>query len=316
MTRPLTIVVTCTNRKSAPPTPALQVRTLRSRTVETRAAEWMERISRFDGPRMPVRDLYCGEQWQHAMHIAIRAAGLGWTPDVYVASAGLGLISIDEKIPSYAATFAMYEEDSVGKSPLDLQAWWKGLGDTRRAAALEPSDVTDLVRTRPDSDYLVVVSGAYLDGLEADLSAAVRNLSDPASLLIVSSGARAKSIIAKHIVSPPAKLQAILGGARQALNVRAGGWLLGELGPDRFDVGSAAAAVRQLAAEAPDLVKFDRAELEDAEVSAFIRAWADPELSPTASRLLRVLRDRGFACEQKRFGRLFKASITGGQDDE
>jgi hypothetical protein len=316
MSRPLTIVVTCTNRKSVLPAPVLQVRTLRSPKVETRAAEWSERIADFTGQRTPVRDLYCGEQWQHAMHIAIRAAGRGWTPEVYVASAGLGLLSIDEAVPSYAATFAPYEEDSVGKSAPELQAWWRRLGNARRAAKLSPVDVADLVSARPDSDYLVVVSGAYLEGLEADLCAAVQYLNDPETLVIVSSGASAKSIIAKHIVSPPAKVQAILGGARQALNVRVGGWLLSELGPERFDVGSAASAVKKLAGEAPELVKFDRKELDDDAVTAFIQAWADTEVAPTASRLLRVLRDRGFACEQKRFGRLFKAYVAGGQHDE
>jgi hypothetical protein len=81
-------------------------------------------------------------------------------------------------------------------------------------------------------------------------------------------------------------------------------------------VGSAASAVKKLAGEAPELVKFDRKELDDDAVTAFIQAWADTEVAPTASRLLRVLRDRGFACEQKRFGRLFKAYVAGGQHDE
>lgn len=316
MIRPLTIVVTCTNRKTTLPSAALQVRTLTSASVEERAGEWTSRVANDKGPRTPVRDLYCGEQWQHAMHIAIRAAGRGWAPDMYVASAGLGLLGIEETIPSYAATFAPYEADSIAKSAAELQTWWKALGDARRNAKLLPADVTDLVQRRPDSDYLVVMSGAYLDGLEADLCGAVQSLADPASMVIVSSGGQVKSLIAKHVVSPPAKVQAILGGARQALNVRAGGWLLGELGPDRFDVGSAAAALKGLADSAPDLMKFNRKELGDAEIAAFIRAWADADGPASASRLLRVLRDRGFACEQKRFGRLFQACVAGGLDDE
>src|SRR4051812_2256178 len=101
----LTIIVTCTDRKSATPEHALMVRNLPSRQVRTRARVWREAIERSAATRT-LLELYSGETWTQVKRLLATASDLGYDPDVMVASAGLGLRSISDRAPAYAATFS------------------------------------------------------------------------------------------------------------------------------------------------------------------------------------------------------------------
>jgi hypothetical protein len=67
------------------------------------------------------------------------------------------------------------------------------------------------------------------------------------------------------------------------------------------------------------LPTYDRDRMSDEDVRSFIRDQIDANVSATKSLLLRELRDSGRACEQARFGRLYKevavseASATAGR---
>ena len=73
---------------------------------------------------------------------------------------------------------------------------------------------------------------------------------------------------------------------------------------------SRAEACRQLArllAQQPPLPRYERKKLSDTEVLALIKDGLDQSPGTSASRLLRQIRDAGYACEQRRFGHLFQA---------
>ena len=66
--------------------------------------------------------------------------------------------------------------------------------------------------------------------------------------------------------------------------------------------------------EQPELVKYERTTMSDEEVMEYIAGELSSHPKLKASPLLRNLRDSGRACEQKRFGRLYKrvAGAPGG----
>ncbi len=314
MTKALHIIVTCTNRKRVKVDERLRASRLPIGPMSLRATEWAARIAEFASRSVPVRDLYCGEHWQQALHIVSRAAVRGWTPTLWVASAGHGLLSLEDRIPAYAATFAPYESDAVSKVQTDAVSWWGWLCTWRRRNGVAASSIERLVAADPTADYLLVLSGSYLEALDEDLGRAAAHLARPESMVVVCGGAEGRFAGRSYVARPSARLQAVLGGARQALNVRTAAWLVGQLSPTDFGVSRAASLVGQLADTAPELVKHERLELNDAEVRAHIEAWREEEPGISASRLLRTLRDRGFACEQKRFGRLFRSVAEGVAD--
>jgi hypothetical protein len=55
-----------------------------------------------------------------------------------------------------------------------------------------------------------------------------------------------------------------------------------------------------------EIKRYDRRKLSDDEVVSWIHAAQDEMPGASASRMLRVFRDAGYACEQSRFGELHR----------
>ena len=124
MVQKLTIVVTCTDRKSAQPEPDLMVRNLDPGSIAERVDLWRDGLERAT-LRVPLRHLYRGESWTQALRLEATARAAGFQPRLIVASAGLGLVEADEEAPPYAATFSPRQADSVGSTQVETRAWWQ-----------------------------------------------------------------------------------------------------------------------------------------------------------------------------------------------
>lgn len=117
------------------------------------------------------RGLYAGPRWQASLRIADAADGRGREVDLFVASAGLGLIRADRRVPSYSATFSCGSEDSVvaaGSSARQrrdaTRRWWAML-------ARGESPLRGL--SEEYNRVVVVLSPDYLDAVSDDLADAV-----------------------------------------------------------------------------------------------------------------------------------------------
>lgn len=286
----LSIVVTCTGRKTLSAAPGLRVRDLPDESLSRRADIWRERVRDTPGPRRPLRELYKGEAWKCSLALEQRAQAAGYEPTLYVASAGLGLQRADREAPGYGATFTAGHADAVSRDDVEGQAWWAALNTGEGATAL-----ADL----PMRPTLLVLSDAYGSPLAADLQAlGERN----AEVLAV--GGRAPVPGVKHLAANLA-LRAELGGSAMSLNQRiAATWLDRLAGksltaPDRFDQWDEwASAVQRVET-------WDRRPMTDDQVVRAIRSMRATNQGLAWSPALRVLRDSGYACEQKRFKRLF-----------
>jgi hypothetical protein len=129
------LVVTCTKKKTREPGRDLMLRHLRGASTESRAAAWLERLERHTGERLAARDLYAGDHWSIARELDGSRLGRTSRVRVWVASAGYGLLSMDNPLQPYSATFAVNHPDSVvGKpfrrSPLSAQQELQKMGYT------------------------------------------------------------------------------------------------------------------------------------------------------------------------------------------
>lgn len=281
--RKLTIVVTCTDRKVAAPCADLMVRSLPIATVRERADAW---VGRLVGAQNTTRllDLYKGESWTQAKRLAATAHATGFEPEVFVASAGLGLRSVNDFGPSYAATFARGHEDSVVSAAADSRVWW---GRLPRVSV-------------PQDDVLSiwVLSESYALAMQDDLQTL-----DP-SLSLVFGGASGTPEDAR--IRSDRNLRAALGGTTTSLNTRmANRWL--EIADGRLPTS---VVVRrdwvQWAQHAQQRERYDRRSLPDTSIRQLVEKMlgVHPELSK--SRALSNLRASGIACEQRRFSGLFE----------
>ncbi len=294
MSKKLTIVVTCTDRKAVPPRPHLRVRELESDTIEVRAATWNGIMARATD-RRPLSELYSGEAWRQVakLETAVRAKGV--QPTTLVASAGLGLRPVESAGPSYSATFALGQPDSVGTDRRQARTWWKLLNESHaRNDGIDPfngptifvlsdtyaSAMTDTLRALEGRDDVVLFGGT--DGLLTD-----------------------------QRIPSDIGLRHELGGTAVSLNLRmAIAWLQRQ---DDIDLRAAQSRGdwEAWAESVRSTTVYDRRPVDDASVTTWIRAArsSQPRLSKTAA--LRSIRESGLACEQRRFGTLFLQAMEG-----
>jgi hypothetical protein len=301
----LHLIVTCTNRKSLAVPSQYRLGSVPGADVGTRAFEWIRRLSaNVDSQLIAAQHLYAGEHWMVACGLP-RLTGCGRI-QLWACSAGYGLISADALVLPYAATFTSGHPDSVPGGAEGAKAWWDALSNWKGPSANHPRSICELAETEPTASFLLVLSAPYLRACEHDIAAANRLVRDPDRFMVVSAGARNPGMLGDVMVPADARLQAFLGGTRQALNARIAAHLISA------GIRSRTAAVRHLVrllAEQPPIPRYERKKLSDAEVLALIGDGLTRLPGASASRLLRQLRDAGYACEQGRFGRLHKHFI-------
>jgi hypothetical protein len=304
----LHIVVTCSSRKNAQIPVQLRLGELREQRPALRFAAWTRRLAVGIGAAYPAVDLYAGEHWQVAR--SLTGALAGWPTRVWVASAGYGLVPVDTSIRPYSATFSPAQPDSVGSTRTEVEDWWTRLSHWPGPATGQPRSIAELADGCRDARIVAVLSESYQRACAADLLTASDRLDGGDGLSVV--GPPACRDLADLLVPVTAGLQHVVGGSRQALNVRAAAYLLhaAAAGGDlrRPALRDVVAALPARTAKGPTPGR----RLTDDQVRAYIREHARAGALPaSATRLLRELRASGQSCEQARFGRLY-ADITPG----
>ncbi|MGW0927587.1 hypothetical protein [Streptomyces sp. NPDC002644] len=286
----LTIVVTCTDRKATAPAPGLRVRELPAGETGGRVAEWCRRLDSGTHPR-PLDQLYKGDHWSRSQQLRRSAAQAGFSADLWVASAGLGLQPVSASAPSYGATFTPRHEDSVGHSFEERTSWWRLLQKERDATTL-----TDLAHRGP---VLLVLSEMYAVAMHEELEA-LASLRTEALLI---GGSRDLPHLPR--VPADASLRSALGGTLTSLNARMAAWWLEHCSDARLTAPETWAELNRWVSAVSKKERYQRTPMTDESVIAFIRERLTEHPSLSRTRLLRMLRDQGLACEQKRFADLY-----------
>jgi hypothetical protein len=297
----LFLITNCSATKRVASGDAVQIRNWQG-SVRQRFRWWQHAIAgQFDGT--PARDCYAGDAWSQV--VAAEKSSRG-PSELWVVSAGLGIISADFRIPNYSATFISNSIDSVGTSHEARSQWWELVCDWRRKVCGVGS-ITDLAEKNPKSIFLIALSSAYLAVVKNDLLLARSVLESPDNLVIISAGTRSMPEMGYSLLPIDARFENLVGGARATLNSRMLRYIV-----ENFDIRkcNARKITKSLNITATELEKpklFDRERLDDVEIAEFIHKQSKLVNSTSASALLRILRDSGAACEQKRFHRIYRS---------
>lgn len=287
----LTLIVPCTDRKAKAPTPQLTARSLPDLPTADRCGLWMERLSTVEAESYPLNQLYKGDSWVR-QRVLMEELQRRLPTRALIASAGLGLQSLDSAQPSYAATFSQGHEDTVCPSD-DSGAWWLGLQEG--IGSVRTSELSGPI--------LAVLSTPYARAMDADL----RDLGtrDDTDVLLIGGW---KDIPGVTRIPADRTLRKALGGTVGSLLPRMAQQWVRLWDGDALTSDSALASWTQWREAASVREDFARRPLADDEVIEFIHRMRSQAPTVSATFALRALRDAGFACEQKRFGRLFAAS--------
>ena len=258
-------------------------------------------------------ELYCGGHWSVVRGLAEAEAGNGLRS--FVVSAGYGLVSSETSLAPYAATFALGQADSVavGKGkvgPTENVAWWSQLSAWRPAGVSCVRSINEAMKQWPRRIHLFALSPYYLDAISEDLARARQQLANPQNLIVISTGKKRHGDLNGNVLSAPADLQTLLGGALVSLSVRLAAEVLKSIPAEKLCLDEVRDFIIDLRAEAKprDIPKRDP--MTDSDLVRFIKKSADSKVTPSYTALLRSLRNSGRACEMKRFRELFRKTVT------
>jgi hypothetical protein len=295
------LVTNCTNRKAL--APSVAARAIRGRTLSTFLTEWRAKISCAPA-EMHARDLYLGRGFQEAKRAWAHAQDFG-EADLLIASAGLGIITANDKVPSYSITVSGQGEDSVVSrlAIADATDWWTGLTARRRG----------LLARCAEADLIVVaLSAPYLHMMRQELAAIAA--STPQRLRIVARNDPGAELpeLSRFWIRYDTRLNGAkspYAGAESDFAQRAlrhfVEHILAKSPRGSFSAHAESVARAQAGMSRPRRVK--RARLDDAEIVRLMRKIG---ISVGAGRMLRILRDEhNVACEQTRCSTLFKKAF-------
>jgi hypothetical protein len=256
--------------------------------------------------------LYAGDHWQIASSLPAEAARCGVKAQLWVLSAGYGLISGSASIAPYSATFSVGHPDEVlarfsdREGPEAVRAWWSALSTWPGPETNSPRTIAAIARRNPNCPIVVVASAKYLAAVQDDLLQAKAALDDPATLIIVSAGGRGQGPLASNMIDCSARFQSALGGALMSLNARVARGVIEQHPPFPWKVAGFQNLLERLPMTEPMGQTPQRKPVSDEDVREYVRKALRENAKSRHTTLLRLYRESGYACEQKRFGRLFK----------
>lgn len=311
--KPVNVIVTCTKQKSLDAPAAMQLRNLQGMSVASRLQGWKRQADHYAGEFCTARRLYAGDHWAVAKSLE-QTQDKRSVIQVWVISAGFGLVSLDTPIAPYSATFSTRHPDTVVlpghvqtaiRAAEDKREWWNGL-TTQRWTRERPISLRDLAAEFPDCPMVLAASANYLYAVQDDLLAARELLDDPDQLAVFSAGTEELSGLTEHLIPCDARLQPLVGGILRSLNVRVLRHYLNSCGSrGMIGVRAAKRTLEKWLAAAPERPRYDRAPASDEEVRQFVSRAMQVQTRVSRTGLLQAFRQSGRACEQNRFKALF-----------
>ena len=202
MDRPrVNLLVSCSGRKTRPVSEHLRLGSLVNADATTRVRTWVDRLSSVQEGKLAALALYAGDHWAVAKSCSSSEAFRGGA-NLWVASAGYGLMRADAPVAPYSATFSPGHADSVSprKSTRLLQEWWRDVGAWDGPEPGTARSVEDLVLESPSDPLVVAASSDYLAAMERDILRARRHLESPELLLLISPRMSRRSPLVANVV--------------------------------------------------------------------------------------------------------------------
>ncbi len=248
---------------------------------------------------------YMGEHWSIVKELSKTCS------QVSIVSAGYGLISSETLIHSYDATFSANKVNSVGQiyntSCLysNNLRWWRKISQPHNSC----SSTLENLYLNKNQFFIISLSPVYLKVLEPEiLELKKKNIINNNNTRIISSNVKIDNSIKSIYLKSSEDFCKILGGSRISLNIRLAKSLLQNIDSNYDLTNQIDENFKNIINLSIPAKKYKRKKLQDDELKELICNEIS-ELNGkkvTSSGVLRRLRDKGYACEQKRFSTHFK----------
>jgi hypothetical protein len=296
----MALVVSCVDLKAADPVVRMRdVPSTCADSLEDRFGWWVRSLQEVPSESLhPVRDLYRGVAWNAVRQIAAARDDL----DIWVLSAGLGLVPLTFRAPSYGATFTGGAPDSVGASRDQRRQWWllhTQAGSDEGAGA---SSLSLRALAQRYTSMAVALSASYFDATRDDVMGALDLNGDT---LLVTVGSTAVPFARDRALRLPAGARGLVGGTLVSLLNRALLDAVTNIPEGHLNAREVRRRLESLSDASPPLVRPLRTTVSDEAILRYIARLKLEDSGVSASAALTRLRADGFACEQARFRRIF-----------
>ena len=308
MSKPL-IIIPCTDRKRNPANGGLEASQLNRGTVQEVAKAWLDKVQSA-AIKSPANKTYCGRSFSETLKSSQKV-----NANLTIISAGLGIVEQSHLIPSYGLTVADRKRDSI-RSKVSTENWSPDIWwQTLKMQKASGFDLQQTLETYNPSIILMYLSQQYARMLKTELQEID---------ILLRKKIRIFGLGLENVLSPE------LRGNIMPYDLRLNGpdstnkGTITDFGPrciahfcDNFlknnyqfktlDWHKAQISKSLENMRCPE--KLSRTVITNDQVTEFIlNNWE--KIGGTSSKMLRHLRDRGFACEQSRFADLFRQTAS------
>lgn len=266
-------------------------------SLGARSIEWRRRIRSIEAAEYPAHDLYLGDHWRAACDAYKLALQYSSRAELWVMSAGYGLIPGSKSLKSYGATFANGSVDSIWRGSADgdrreyVRAWWQSLPHEEALPGLLKG-----------GGAIVIAAGAtYLDVLTVDLTTALERDMSGDRISVVSAGSRH----AGALLPVTGRFRGAVGGTDASINARVLGLLAAEAPAHHFRHSAMSATLNRLASRMPTTDRRTGNPRSDDQVVSWINGVRRRKPTISRTEALREFRGAKLACEQSRFASLW-----------
>lgn len=298
MTKSYIVITTCTNRKRASAGRSISLGRNTYSSIDDLANGWIKRLNA-STKTVAVRELYAGRSFSEALQVRETL-----NAELYVISAGLGLVHEMKHAPSYNLTIADPKgvlAKTISAFNSDHADWWKQLNSRKNAIAR-------LVSGNASAVILLAAPASYIPLIYRDLQAIPVQAARRLRIFTSASGVELLPANVAHVAMPyDERIEgSAYSGTRTDFAQRAMRHFVDVLKGQDLSIEDAIKAVAKWLSQFKVPTAPDRVKATDEEVQKLIRQnWK--RFGGSSTQLLRYLRDEALvSCEQSRFRTLHR----------
>lgn len=309
----INLITTCTNGKNSGGKAILSLsqfssgRTPSCVLVNSWCNAMSEAIS--EKETLLTEDLYKGGHW------AIAKATLSQYPiDLWVLSAGLGLLHHKDKIVPYKATFAagydesipLYSNEFFGKT--FHRTWWKEITERSFFKKDHPTSITELMKKKRTDYFIICGSPDYINAIELDVINGLNYLVDSNKQLVIITSKKVTQRLDCYLLKSNQNMAGFLNCNMISLNISLARYIVKEFTERQCnDLNKLSRQLSEKLNGLPERQPKKGTRRTAQEVNHYIVKLMSQQPGLSATHALRAFRDEGNSFEEKRFRAVFKA---------
>ncbi len=295
----INIISSCTSSKKYSPSDLLELTNIDDHLLLEDACElWINNININKSSQYKASQLYKGAAWKVTLEIK-EILNKKTPTNLYVASAGYGLIHSDKEIYSYDCTFSSGDSNSISKfnnyleNPSNI-IWWDKI-NTFSSDSFSS-----------ESYFFIVLPHDYLVASQNFIQEIIHKY-DKKVFIFIANKKSVPSFMDQNIVKFDSRFNSFQTGVMINILQRAVFWLSNEIIMKDIPLvhKDLQNHIDMKLAQYKTFTMPVRKQLSEEEIYEKIRLMILYNNISSATQGLKYFRQLGFACEQKRFGKLF-----------